>query len=260
MKKSLSFIAMFVLANFVNAQIKTWDFNNSTEWPTTTVIDYNKDYNGLKFVAGSSSLSGIVVTSSDFLNGYAPTQALKFGGNSYSSSTNPAVGSNTLPTRRYIEINVTENSEIKIWGKGGGATRSIVITDKATSTVINNTSFTNQNEAKLIVANYTGSNNTLIISTGGGDNWIHKIELTPSSSLSTSNLKKINTTIFTTGKNIIIKDLKSKNTEIKVYNMNGTLVKSLKTSTDIQFELNNGLYIIHTKSELGEKSVKVSIK
>lgn len=58
-----------------------------------------------------------------------------------------------------------------------------------------------------------------------------------------------------------MKNLTSKNANINVYNLNGSLIKSFKiTSNNTQFELPNGLYIIKVKCNEGEKSKKVSVK
>jgi hypothetical protein len=49
-------------------------------------------------------------------------------------------------------------------------------------------------------------------------------------------------------------------TQINVYSITGSLVKSLKTSGNTNFDLRNGVYIINAKSAEGEKSVKVIVQ
>nr|WP_315148567.1 T9SS type A sorting domain-containing protein [uncultured Flavobacterium sp.] len=49
-------------------------------------------------------------------------------------------------------------------------------------------------------------------------------------------------------------------TQINVYSITGSLVKSLKTSGNTNFELRNGVYIVNAKSADGEKSVKVIVQ
>ncbi len=67
--------------------------------------------------------------------------------------------------------------------------------------------------------------------------------------------------VFSSGNKIYLADLDSKNTQVNVFNANGSLVKTVKASADTNFEINNkGLYIVNLKSEAGEKSVKVLIK
>ena len=42
--------------------------------------------------------------------------------------------------------------------------------------------------------------------------------------------------------------------------MTGSLVKSVSTNSDTNFELNQGFYIVNVKSEEGEKSTKIVVE
>ncbi|MNY62173.1 hypothetical protein D3C86_1989510 [compost metagenome] len=93
-------------------------------------------------------------------------------------------------------------------------------------------------------------------------NSIFKIEIQSLATLGVSDVKSgVKANAFSSGNKIYVSNLESKNTNISVYNANGSLVKSLKSSADTNFEINaKGLYIVNLKSEAGEKSVKVLVK
>lgn len=260
MKKLLfSLMLAGVSAVTFNAQ-KIWNFNDATSWPIGAVT-YDTDYNGLKFIAGSSGTIVISAQGATFSDGLVTTQRLAFGGNSFSGSTNPSVGATgSAPSRRYLELTIGGNSDIKFWSKGGGAGRSIVVVDKATSTVLWRGDFTAA-DAQIFTYTYTGPATTLMIATGGGDNSIQKLQATEVT-LAANNVKTgIKANTFSSGNRIYVSNLESKNTNINVYSANGSLVSSLRSSVDTNFEINGkGLYIVNLKSEAGEKSVKVLIK
>lgn len=255
MKKILSTLfILFVL--FVCGQT-TWDFNDTSKFAGTNFIS-DQLIQGINLRLGTStSINGFNNQAGNFSDGYTATQRLQMGGVSYNTGNDPTNGADAMPTRRYLEISITEPIKITVWSRGGGVGRKIIITDGIT--VLGSYTFLNT-ETNILTTNYSGSSSKIYIANAIDQNSLFKVRIEPLSNLSVSTSKKTDTKIYTSGKTLTIKDLKSKNTEIKVYNMNGTLVKSVKTSTDMQFELNSGLYIIHTKSELGEKSVKVSIK
>ncbi|GGG62217.1 T9SS type A sorting domain-containing protein [Epilithonimonas arachidiradicis] len=271
MKKLLFSLLLAVASAFsINAQTSFWDFGDNTAWgpgasdANYQTISYTYDYNGLKFIEGSSGFTGFNTSSLTPIGDYTPKQRLAFGGNSYGGSTNPAVGTSgasALPTRRYIEVSVTGNSKITLWGRGGGA-RSLIIVNKGTSTVLANFAFSSSTDAQKFEYNYTGGSNTLIIASGAGDNSLYKIEVANTETMAVNDVRSNNKlNAFSSGNKIYVKDLESKNTQINVYSTNGTLVKSLKSSSDINFDINTkGIYIVNLKSEAGEKSVKVLIK
>ncbi|WP_379964327.1 T9SS type A sorting domain-containing protein [Epilithonimonas sp. UC225_85] len=265
MKKLLFSFALSIGAfvSTITAQTRTWDFNDAAVW-TTAGLSYTTDYNGLMFIAGSSAFTGFSAQNAGpFGDGYSATQRLAFGGNSYSGSTNPAVGTvGTMPTRRYLEVSVTGNSTIKYWARGGGANRSIVVTNKTNQTVIGNTTFTAATDIQIGTVTYTGGVGTIIIAAGAGDNSLFKIEVTNTDTMAVNDVKSgVKANVYSSGNKIYVANLESKKTDINVYNANGSLVKSLKSSSDTNFDINGkGLYIVNLKSEAGEKSVKVLLK
>lgn len=56
--------------------------------------------------------------------------------------------------------------------------------------------------------------------------------------------------------NIVVSNVKS-NTQVFVYGLNGSLVKSFETKADTNFNLNGGIYIVLVKDSDGQKSVKL---
>ncbi|WP_333853176.1 T9SS type A sorting domain-containing protein [Epilithonimonas sp.] len=262
--KKLLFSLIFAGISVVtfNAQSKIWDFSDATKFPAGAIAA-DKTVDGLSFVTGGSNLTVATNSLATFDDGYAPTQRLQFGGNSYSGSTNPAVGAVSMPTRRYLQFAVTGNAVIKFWARGGGANRSILISDE-TGKVLSSTTFAGSTTADVAIASYTytGSAGNILITTGSGDNSLYKIEYTDNVTMAVGDVKSKNKlNAFSAGNKIYIKDLEAKNTQVNVYSANGVIVKSLKTSLNTDFEINvKGIYIVNMKSEAGEKSVKVIIK
>lgn len=263
MKKLLfSLILAGVSAVTFNAQSKTWDFSDATKFPAGAIAA-DKTVDGLSFVTGGSSLTIATNSLATFDDGYAPTQRLQFGGNSYSGSTNPAIGTTVMPTRRYVQFAVSDKAVIKFYARGGGAGRTVLISD-ANGKVLNVTTFAGNGNADIAVTSYThnGAAGNMIISAGGGDNSLYKIEYTDNSSLAVNSVKSgLKPIAFSSGNKIFIKDLEYKNTQVSVFAANGSLVKSIRTAVDTDFDIQTkGMYVVNLKSEAGERSVKVMIK
>jgi len=70
----------------------------------------------------------------------------------------------------------------------------------------------------------------------------------------------VSTNIQAVGNTVYVSNVNS-NTQINVYSVSGSLVKSFKTESDINFDLNTaaGVYIVKAKSAEGEKSIKILI-
>lgn len=259
--KKLLFSLMFAGISAVTLNAQVWDLADTTTFPDASIV-VPTTINGLKF-SGASGSSAFAITSNSvtFGDNFAATKRFQFGGNSYSGSSSPAVGSQTMPTKKWVEVAVPTNSVLKIWARGGGA-RNVLISDN-TGTVLSSTAFAGNTTADIAVISYTyaGSAPYLIISSGVGDNYIYKIEVS-AGTLAVSGFKSgIKATAFSAGNTIHVRDLESKNTHINVYSANGTLVKTTETSTDTSFDIGaKGVYIVNVKSDAGEKSVKVMIK
>lgn len=264
MKKLLfSLIFAGISAVTFNAQSKTWDFSDTTKF-TAGAISTDTTIDGLSFLPGGSALTISTTNLATFTDpAYVPTQRLAFGGNSYTGSLNPAVGTTLLAGRRVLQFAVSNNATIKLWARGGGAGRSLLISDAA-GKVLNSTTFAGNTTSDIAVASYTytGTAGNIMITVGGGDNSLYKIEYTDNSSLAVNDIKSgLKAKAFSIGNKIYVSNLESKKTDINVYNANGSLMKSLKSSTDTNIEINaKGLYIVTLSSEAGAKSVKVLLK
>lgn len=263
MKKLLFSIVVAGAASIMfNAQSKTWDFSDATKFPAGAIAT-DKTVDGLSFVTGGSNLTIATNSLATFDDGYAPTQRLQFGGNSYSGSTNPALGSTALPTRRYLQFAVSNNAVIKLWARGGGSGRSLIISDQSgkvlSSTLFNGNGVT---DIAVVTYNYTGAAGNLLISTGSGDNSLYKIEYTDNATLAAeATASRLSAKVVVEGKKVYIKGLQSGTTSVNVVSASGTLVKSLKTSADTQFDLSSaGLYIVNLSSDKGSQVVKILVK
>ncbi|WP_027383845.1 T9SS type A sorting domain-containing protein [Epilithonimonas caeni] len=262
--KKLLFSLIFAGISVANlsAQSKTWDFSDTAKF-AAGAISTDTTIDGLSFVTGGSNLTIATNSLATFGDGYAPTQRLQFGGNSYGGSTNPAVGATSMPTRRYTQFAVAGNAVIRLWARGGGAGRSILISD-GTGKVLSSTTFAGNGTSDIAIISYTytGAAGNVIVSTGGGDNSLYKIEYTDNSTLAVGETtSEIKANAFSVGNKIYVKDLASKNTMVNVYSANGMLVKSLRTSADTDFEINGrGVYFINLKTDVGERSVKVLLR
>lgn len=261
MKKLLFSLMVTTGLSSVNliAQTTTWDIADTNKFPATITTPYTVD-GVLTFQGTSGSTFAVTSNSITFSDSFAGTRRFQFGGNSYSGSTSPAVGDTSLPTKKWVELAVSKDATIKIWGRGGGA-RNILISDNK-GKVLNSTAFADSSSTAVISYHYTGDETTLLISTGVGDNYIYKLEYTNNATLAVNDIKSsIKANAFSSGNKIYVTNLESKNTDINVYSTNGQLVKSMKSNIDTSFEINNkGIFIVNLKSEAGEKSTKVLIK
>ncbi|WDF48622.1 T9SS type A sorting domain-containing protein [Chryseobacterium sp. KACC 21268] len=260
MKKSLLLLAFSVVAsvNSFKAQT-TWDFS-SAAWPviageTTAVVK-----NNLGLVPGPATVvnfAQVEGNAATFPDGFSATKRFKLNGGGYTST-----GVNTTPTQRYIVIKVNGNSEVNVWYKnGGGNDRTLYI--GTGSSILGSKTYSNSQDALIYTYQYVGPARDLYIYGDQSLN-IYKITATNvgTTVLGVNDVKKsMKANVFSSGNKIYVADLESKNTQVNVYNANGSLVKTTKTSADTNFEINNkGLYIVNLKSEAGEKSVKVLLK
>jgi hypothetical protein len=258
MKKTLLFLAFAVVAsaNSFKAQT-TWDFGTWANNPTGEQTPVVK--NNLGLVPGETTNFGIVEASSAvFQDGYPGTKRFKLNGGGYDST-----GSSSVPTKRYLLIKVNGNSEITVWYKNGSATgeRTLFI-GTGTSILASNASSDGASGLKYVYQ-YVGAARDIYIY---GDSSLNLYKVTATNVgttvLGVNDVRKdMKATVYTSGNKLYVSNLDSKNTQVNVFNANGSLVKTVKASADTNFEINNkGLYIVNLKSEAGEKSVKVLIK
>ncbi len=258
--KKLLFSLMFAGVSAVSLNAQVWDIADTSKFPASIPVPTTVD-DVIKFNGVSGSAAFAATSNSVTIGDFTATRRFQFGGNSYNGSTSPAVGTTALPTKKWVEVVVPSTYTLKIWGRGGGA-RNILVSDN-TGLVLSSTAFAGNSTSDVAVITYTntGSSPYLIVSSGVGDNYIYKIEVV-SPTLAVGNFKSgLKANAFSSGNKIYVSNLESKKTDISVYNANGALVKSLKSSADTSFEINGrGVYIVNLKSEAGEKSVKVLLK
>lgn len=268
MKKILLSLAFGLLASIpMNAQNKTWDFANSP-WTTTSGYSGVNIVDNLGIYANETgtitNMAAINASNSTFNDGYKGTIRAQLNGAGWSSGITP----NGQPTQRFFYFAIGSAGSVKVYFKSGstGSLRTLYATD-GTNIIASQASNNDGTDLGVLTANYTNTSGNIFIAASAAVN-IYKIEVTgtlgttaPLTLLSTTNIKgKVSGQIFSSGKTVFLRDLKAKNAELKVFNLNGGLVKSVNTSKDIQFDLNSGLYLVTIKTNEGEKSVKLSIK
>ena len=260
MKKSLLLLAFSVVASVHSFKAQTaWDFS-SAAWPVIAGETAPIVKNNLGLVPGPATVvnfAQVEANNATFSDGYSATKRFKLNGGGYTST-----GTNTTPTQRYIVLKVNGNSEVNVWYKnGGGGDRTLYI---GTGTaVLSSKTYSNSADALIFTYQYVGPARDLYIY---GDQSLNLYKIT-ATNVGTTVLgindfrKDIKATVYTNGNKLYVANLESKNTQVNVYNANGSLVKTVKASADTNFEINNkGIYIVNLKSEAGEKSVKVLLK
>lgn len=260
MKKSLLLLAFAVVATVGNVQAQTtWDFSSSA-WPVTAGETTATVKNNLGLVPGPATVvnfAQIEANTASFPDGYSATKRFKLNGGGFTST-----GVNTTPTQRYIVIKVNGNSLVNVWYKnGGGNDRTLYI--GTGSSILSSKTYSNSADGLIHTYEYVGPARDLYIYGDTSLN-IYKITATNvgTTILGVNDVRKdMKATVYTSGNKVFLSSLESKNTQVNVFNANGSLVKTMNTSADANFELNNkGLYIVNLKSEAGEKSVKVVIR
>lgn len=262
MKKSLLLLAFAVVATVGNVKAQTnWDFGT---WPNIAAETASVVKNNLGLVPGEGVTTFGVVegntanfASNPDAEGFSATKRFKTGGAGFDTGL-----SNAVPTKRYVVFRVTGNSAVKIWYKnGGGNDRTLFLGNG--STVLASKTYSNSSDPLVLEHQYVGGATDLYIYGDQAIN-IYKIRATNvgTTVLGVNDVRKdMKATVYTSGNKVFLSSLESKNTQVNVFNANGSLVKTMNTSADSNFELNNkGLYIVNLKSEAGEKSVKVVIR
>lgn len=260
MKKSLLLLAFSVVATVgtVKAQT-TWDFS-SAAWPVTAGETTATVKNNLGLVPGPPSVvnfAQVEANAATFPDGFSASKRFKLNGGGYTST-----GTSATPTQRYIVIKVNGNSLVNVWYKnGGGNDRTLYIGNG--SAVLGSKTYSNSSDGLIYTFEYTGPAGNLYIY---GDQSLNLYKIT-ATNVGTTTLgvndvrKEMKASVYTSGSKVFVSNLESKNTQINVFNANGSLVKSLTSSSDANFDINTkGLYIVNLKSEAGERSVKVLVR
>ncbi len=270
MKKTLLYLILPMLfaASFVNAQTTTWSLGPDAIWstrlatgvasstPVTTV-----QYDLLNFTSHTSSATNFATTPANangttFSDGYVATQRCATGGSGAATAG--------MPTVRYFSFNVAGACTVKVWfrhGSTSGVDRNIFVTDGSTVMGSAPVAFSSNN---IMTANYTTAAGGPVYIYSDNGVGVYKIEVSGAAvntpALSNKNFQKeLDITVYAKSNKIFLSNLKSK-TEVNVYNVLGSLVKTAQVDADASLDINSGVYIVNAKSVDGEKSVKVIVQ
>jgi hypothetical protein len=263
MKKTLLYLTSIMLfsALTINAQ-KTWTFGDTSVWTTTGIASVSAGgatvlIDQLVCAPHASSTSYFAQQAAGnitYSDGFAGTTILKTNG------SGAAVAN--MPAGRYFSFNVNGPATFKVWFKHGsssGVDRTLFLTDG-----------TNVVGSQAVAFSATGILNVSIPAAGKyylyGDNnvSISKMEVigavvnTPALA-NKSFQKELDITVYAKQNKIFLSNLKSK-TQVNVYNVLGSLVKTAQVDADSSLDINSGVYIVNAKSAEGEKSVKVIVQ
>ena len=297
MKKKLLYLTSIVLfsASSINAQIKVWNFATDNLPGYNNVIDTNAKVDAILYSAPSSVLFLSGAPSTSNVNGSFGVATDKVF---YVNATVPGGDRLRLENTAITSYN-TENLSFfdsffgtdAPWGRfylngNGSNTRryfgfNLVVGESITMYYYIDTSVDGE---KLTVESPTGVltdyvNDNLTLKTGHVLNLvateaglykvyaktgklcvgrIYEANVTlPSLGLETKSA--VTTNVHAADNRIYVSNVKS-STQVEVYSMTGSLVKSLKTESDTNFDLKTGVYIVNAKSAEGTKSVKVIVK
>lgn len=261
MKKNyfLIILPMLLLTATLQAQTKVWDFS---DWPDSAALTVDTTYDGLTQVPGGGSSFGVVEANSatwfsGTANEYNATKRWKAGG---SSAIDPSDGVTFMPTRRYLTFPVDGPVSIKIWFRqsGNSIPRDLWVTD-GSAEVTHYVGVLDDQTPHYIEANYLGSAGNLYILFAGNAYNLYKIEIS-STLLGVNDVaSRVSTNIYANGDRIFVSNVKT-SSEIKIYSMLGALMKEVKTSEDMNFSFNTGLYIATIKTDEGQKSIKLLVQ
>lgn len=263
MKKKLLLLSLVVYATFTNAQTKIWDFgNDTTTWPLSSGIGTSEtvvDNLGLFPIPTNTNFGAVNASGATFSDGFTAVNRFQLNGAGYPSGPFLA-----MPTQRYLFIDVSGACTVKVWFKTGsnGSVRTMYVTDGTTTVGSESTNTGSNADLAILTANYTGSAGRLYIYGGASCN-LYKMEVTGATvntTLSSDSFQsELKADVFTNNNQVSVSNI-TEATEINVYSITGQLVKSLNTTTDVDFELNtNGFYIVNMKSSEGQKSVKIAL-
>lgn len=262
-KLLLVILPMLLFVATIDAQNKVWDFGNDTaNWPVSSAaLTAETTVDGLTLVPGGGSSFGVVEANSAIwfsgeANEYTAVNRWKSGGN---SNVDPSDGVTFMPTRRYITFPVDGPVSVKIWFRQGGTStpRDLWVTN-GTAEVTHHTGL-GDTDPRYIEANYLGAAGNLYVFFAGNAYNLYKLEIS-STLLSVNNFSSpVSTNLFATKGKIIINNV-SKNSEIKIYNILGGLVKDFTTKNNTEFNIKSGLYFATIKTSEGKKSIKLLVE
>lgn len=265
MRKKLHLITLSMLFFVANsqAQTKVWDFgNDTTTWPLSTGIGIEPiivDNLGLYPIASNTNFGAVNASGATFSDGYTAVNRFQLNGAGFSSGADI-----TIPTQRYLFIDVSGACTVKVWFKTGSNTsvRTMYVSNGTAIVGSESTNTGSNTDLAILTANYTGSAGRLYIYGGAACN-LYKIEVdgatVSTSTLGATNFDKVSTKVHSFKNQVFISNVLTA-TEIKVYNILGGLVKELNTNKNSQFSLKTGIYFATLKTSKGQKSIKLLVE
>ncbi|MCH4551705.1 T9SS type A sorting domain-containing protein [Aestuariibaculum lutulentum] len=263
MKKQLLFSAILGIAfSLTTSAQKVWDLaNDTTNWPVSAgitaaggpvVVDNLAIYPH----SSSDNMAQIESSSSSFTDGFTGANRFKTNG---SGGVDPSNGE-YLPSVRYLKFSVLGACTIKVWCRSGGSSaRSLYITDG--TSLIAEQAATDSSTYYILEGSYTGGAGSIYIF--GSNNFsLYKIEVTANigtTTLSLDNASPVSTNLKAIGSKVYVSNVISK-TDINIYSLTGALVKSISTTSDMNFDFRSGLYIATIKTSEGEKTMRIFVK
>jgi hypothetical protein len=288
MKKKLLLLILPLLfaASTINAQT-IWDFGKSTSslngasavaaWPVTesgvgTIgADTNAVIDKLGLFSNDPAATSDIVnfgavnaSGATFTDGYVAVNRFQLNGGGGGTA------GNLLPTQRYIYFNVDGACTVKVWFKTGsnGSARKVMCTN-GVELLGSGTSIGGTTPVDLVI--FTANISAVQAAVGkiyiyGDTNSsnLYKVEVTGANvvtpALATRNFQKeLDVIVYAKENKIFLSNVKS-STKVNVFNVLGSLVKSIQADTDTSLDINRGVYIVNAKSADGEKSVKVIVQ
>lgn len=271
-EKKLLYLTLFLVTFCLtqNAQTKIWDFGGDASYTSAAQIamwplaDFNAPEGATVkkdalFLVGDSSgdkygkieNAGGKTWDAGTENEYTSINRFKTEGGS-----NPE-DNNLNPTHSYMYFPLSGPVSIKIWYRSGGSSeRSLFISDE--TSVLNSVTKVSDTDPYTITADYNGTGENISIYSSNSFS-LYKIEVSGSgaSTLSVNPVENlVKTKLRANNNRIYVTDVASR-TQIKIYNVTGSLVKSINTATITDFCLKKGLWIAQIKTDKGQKTIKL---
>lgn len=271
MKKKLLYLTSILLFSAaINAQTKVWDLGgNVAPWYTAvspgSAITSNTviDNLGLQPQGGTGTANfGILEASVKTFSttpGYTSVNRFKLNG------AGGVLAPLCLPVQRFLYFAAAGSISVEVLFIGGGSgNRTLYVTDG--TNVLGSLTATESTTPQILTTNFATVNGNVYIYGDQSCN-LYRITVTGPlgttqllSSLSNDSFQK-ESPIVVSARNgkINLSNVKS-STKVSVYNVLGSLVKSIQADADTSLDINSGVYIVKTKSVNGEKSVKVMVQ
>jgi hypothetical protein len=268
MKKTLLLVTfVFLLGNFVHAQVKIWDFgNDSTTWPATPGIGTSPvvvDNLGLFPIETNTNFGAVNSNNQTFPDGFSASQRFQMNGAGYPNGPFQA-----MPTQRFLFMGVSGSCTVKLWFRPGsnGAVRTMFVTNGSTligSQASNTPPYT---DSTILEVAYTGGPTTLYVYGDSACN-LYKLEVNGATVNTTLGLLSVDgfevaggANAYAVGKQVYLNNIEL-DTQVNVYSINGALVRTFNTNTDMSFDMfQTGLYVVTLSNDKGQKNVKLVIQ